>query len=547
MGQRPSSSAFARLRLLASLFVVVIAVWVTPQAANASFAVKSCGASSSLRTDAWARSMRPALDFLAEDWCTSTSGPSDWLADYSGGLSLRTPTTWTSPGPTTPTGVAASLTFTTPPGGTVVSIDYVRTLESATARWKTELVADDVFLEGCVTPQEDRCEGTVNTPDRRAFGPLVNTRELALRIVCDRPSCVYGLGPYSDAVVVLRSSTVTVEEHGLPSAGSPVASGLVGGWVGGGSAVAFAGSDQLGLRKVELLEGSAVVGFKGGACVDWSVRPCAEAEVGGGVGLEGSVSGAALGLAEGEHVLRTRATDAADNQALSAPVSVQIDTTAPVAQWVYGVDGESPLRKLSWALRAGGSPITAARVQVCTGQTLPAGDCHWISAPVDGPLTFDGGDRKQAVTAQLELTDAAGNVGLSSPFSYPRDAPPVDPPATTPQGPSGGGGGGGGTGPSLATTALRARFPKHLPRRAFLVRGSVRAGSAATVTIMAIGRNRSGKTVRTRVSMQPRKSGAFALRVRLPSGLVRRSKLRLTVVATPTKLYRRATLRRTLP
>lgn len=251
------------------------------------------------------------------------------------------------------------------------------------------------------------------------------TTTLDLAAWCDS-ACPYGAGPLYDFAAVIYSSTVTIREDGVPVASVPVASGLSNGWVtAGAGSLAFGGSDQLGLRSVGLVEGDgAVVTRDNGACVDWSVRPCAEASAGGSAGFAGSAVAGDLGaLSDGEHVLRTRAADAAGNVTLSAPLVVRIDRTAPVAEGLTGGGmASASTRTLDWGVPGGGSAVVSARVRLCTGAAFPATDCSWQAAPAEGPYAFDIGGDGRVASAQVELTDAAGNVGLSGETPFMRDA-----------------------------------------------------------------------------------------------------------------------------
>ena len=241
---------------------------------------------------------------------------------------------------------------------------------------------------------------------------------------CVQTNCLYGLGPYPDAAIVLRSSVVTIEENTPPSVSALSVTGLADGWATKSSQISMSGSDQLGLRKLELLDGLTVVSTKAGACVDWSVRPCAEAEVGGGPGL--SFDAALPGLASGSHELRARATDAAGNQSVSEPVTVKVDADAPVAGGLSG-GGLSNVstRTLAWNAPGGGSPITAGEVELCS--TGDPSRCTTTSVPPAGPFTFDLASYGQA-SARVRLTDLAGNVGVSASEVFTLDAVAPSPP-----------------------------------------------------------------------------------------------------------------------
>ena len=125
---------------------------------------------------------------------------------------------------------------------------------------------------------------------------------------------------------------------------------------------------------------------------------------------------ASPGLAEGPHVLSVESVDAASNA--SAPVS-----------WSWTVDLTAPAPASFTATPAASTSDTTARlaftveagaVLSCSVDGGPAGQCS-------SPYTLTGlalGAHSFAVTA----TDAAGNVGAVSSYSWTVTAPAVSPP-----------------------------------------------------------------------------------------------------------------------
>lgn len=314
-----------------------------------------------------------------------------------------------SPFGTSNSGRIAGLRLVAPPTGRLVAIDYQRRMLSIDTSWEVRLSADSQTLESCVvTFIDEQCPDATQT-GRYATTLPGATQQLDLAAWCVGGGCPYGSGPVHSVAFALYSSTVTVEESGLPSVSAPAFTGLGSdGWASSGASVTFAGSDQLGLRKIELVEGGVVRSVKNGVCVDWSVRPCAEASA--GVGLSSTVPVSSLGLAAGTHTLRTRATDGAGNESLSAPVTVKIDTEAPVAFGLAG-GGTSgvPMRTLTWNVPSGGSPVVSAKVELCS---FSGTRCESFAAPAGGPFTFDATSWVD-VNASVTLTDAAGNSALT--------------------------------------------------------------------------------------------------------------------------------------
>ncbi len=111
-------------------------------------------------------------------------------------------------------------------------------------------------------------------------------------------------------------------------------------------------------------------------------------------------------LADGDHLLRAVATDAAGNQARTAAVAVSLDSTAPVA---------GPIRLLGWVTREIGSNVTPVGHFTLTLDDREAGSTCRFEVSLDDGATWqptsaqqrdlpDGSYRFRAV-----VSDAAGN------------------------------------------------------------------------------------------------------------------------------------------
>ncbi len=390
-------------------------------------------------------------------------------------------------------------------------------------------------LEQCAPTLSDDCSQLANGGGIRSFA-LAGVANVRLELYCPAYPCRYGLGDQPSAAAVLRSSTVTVSETTLPAASTPVVAGLNDGWALPGSTITFAGSDSLGLRKVEAVKpltasDYGAVASKDGVCVDWSVRPCVDGP-GGSTGLSSTQSVSSLGLVEGTHSLRTRARDAAGNESLSGPVEVKVDTIAPIPAGVNGGGGSSEVgRTISWGLPAGGSPLASGTVKLCR---VSDGHCETFSVSPAGPFGFSipaWGD----VMATVSLKDAAGNTGTAAPIRLTYEAPtaasptPAAAPTPTPA-------------PTSTPTAgihdpkrlvLTATFPKKLGRRSVLVTGATSAGSTTAVTLRLTGKRTNGKTFRVYKTVKPESSGSWQARAKLPRDIRRRSGVKASVTASP--------------
>ncbi len=313
--------------------------------------------------------------------------------------------------------------LTVPSGSEVRRIEYTRRLQSIDQAWEVRLEAGGQLLESCVVPLgawecNEPPEGSYEEFD---IAPGEQTVELGAW--CLSSSCAYTGGPLYDFAAVIYSSVVTVEENTAPTASSPTLSGLSNGWVGpGGATASMVGSDTLGLKRLELVvDGSVSKTVNNAGCVDWSVLPCSDTSVPGlGPGFSGQA--AIEGVKDGLHQVQARAVDAAGNIATSGAVEVKVDRTAPSPPVSEDAILNTATAKVEWSqpVRDDGSPVVKTRARICTGTADPL-TCRWenvaLFGSADVPLGADG-DR---TTVQIEMTDAAGNVGLSPVVNYRRD------------------------------------------------------------------------------------------------------------------------------
>ncbi|MDQ8047017.1 MAG: hypothetical protein REI11_20595, partial [Patulibacter sp.] len=114
-----------------------------PSVATASsYSVRSCAASATGNSFAWSRTiLQSGALFDVNDWCGTSNGNADFMADYSGALSIRTTTTATSPSPTVAAGTVAELTFAAAVGSHITSLSYRRFLGSADQVFRASLLA----------------------------------------------------------------------------------------------------------------------------------------------------------------------------------------------------------------------------------------------------------------------------------------------------------------------------------------------------------------------------------------------------------------------
>lgn len=423
-------AAVKRARLV--LFVGGLWGLIAPWSALAgSYDVRSCAASASKRSDAWAQTVRPGDQFVSGDEC-SGGGTNDawldyrdarWLRTFDGGSTILNANV----------GVAAAWTLSAPSGAALTSIAYRRQLYSADEHWAVRMRHLSAVVDDCViTFERPSCADLGGTTYlREVMLPQVPT--LTLEIQCLASPCLYGVGPPSpnasqpSAAAVIYSSVVTVEENVAPTAGSLGVNGTVGGWLAPGATASLTGSDTLGLRRLEIVDasnGNAVVGtLTNTGCVDWSVLPCSESSVGLGPGFSGNAPIGTLG--DGEHQLRARAVDAAGNTALGSATMVKVDRTAPVAEPTTpnkAVSAGTAAFAWNGPAAAQYAPITGGRLKICTGPNAGSLTCTWSGAVgASGTANVPLGNNGDITNVQVELTDEAGNVGLSGTVQLRRD------------------------------------------------------------------------------------------------------------------------------
>lgn len=363
---------------------------------------------------------------LSGDSCASGGSNDTWF-DYRQARWLRT----LEEGPTllsAQTGTAAVLRFSVPSGAEVRGLRYRRAMYTSDEAWAVRVFAGSEQLEGCsiVSSQPDCPSG--GPSDEVSWEFPDGAPDLTMALECLATPCLYGIGSQPSAVGAIYYSVVTIEENVPPTDVNLAVNGTnAAGWLTAGATGSLSGSDTLGLRRLEVVDasnGDAVVGSVANTgCVDWSVLPCSEPSAGLGPGFSGSVAIGAL--PEGAHQLKARAVDAAGNLAVSGPVAVKVDRTAPVAvPTTTSAPISGTTAPFTWGAPAAPqtAPITGGRLKICTGPSASSLSCTWRNGigPAGSesvPLGNDG----DLTTVQVELTDEAGNVGLSSIVELRRD------------------------------------------------------------------------------------------------------------------------------
>jgi hypothetical protein len=125
----------------------------------------------------------------------------------------------------------------------------------------------------------------------------------------------------------------------------------------------------------------------------------------------------ALLATQGAQAITAQATDAAGNLGTSSPVTYTLDTVAPtLAVTSTGVLTNQTTQTISGTIDSADAGLTVSIYDGATllGTVIPAANGSWSKA-----VTLLSTQGAQSITAQA--TDAAGNVGTSSPVSYTLD------------------------------------------------------------------------------------------------------------------------------
>lgn len=405
------------------LIVSMLLVLCSPASSmGGTFDVRSCGASATRNSSAWQSMVTPGVAAVAGDWCVSGVGGDGrvaltgarWIrADDIGGPLVAGPST------------AGLLEFEGPPSAKLKRIRLQRRLQSIDDAWEVRIVelpsGNTIDLCDLTGSNEPEC------PDQHPAGLDASldasTTSVEVRLRCEMSNCGYAPGGLYDFAIAIYSSEVTIEENVAPSVGALTTSGAgPGGWFGSAGQIGMSGSDTLGIRRFEVLDGDQVVGTIERTCVDWSVLPCAEPSAGLSTSASASTGMAQLSLQQGvERSLRIRAIDAAGNATTSAPVNVAYDSTPRTAQSIgKGVQPGTTTRTVNWTVGGNGAPAVSAVARICTGATPDPASCEDRPVAPEGPLTLDIPASAYA-TARITITDAAGNTGLSELVSLPPD------------------------------------------------------------------------------------------------------------------------------
>jgi hypothetical protein len=344
----------------------------------------------------------------------------------------------------------------------------------------------------------------------------------------------------TDVDVEIFSAFLTISDPAAPTLGTPTGDGWTQtGWVQGTLPLALASMDNTGIAATKVYADGSLVGTLQRACSYDRPRPCSDEPV-GAVGLP------TAGLSDGVHAISVGAVDAAGNETkVDRPQQLKVDNNAPVAP--VGLVSPAPRStenrfSMHWSLPAdGGSPIVAARYQVCQAgvcgavQTAPSlTGVDGLALPAEGEgivkvwLVDELGHESSGSAAQMTINYAPEPASVPEPPSTsaplgppsaaapggatPGQAPEATQPGGTPQPP---GGGVKKAVPALKITALR------VSGRRVTVRGRVSARASGRLTIRFRARPRTNARPITITARPSIKRRAFTATLVLPRALAR--------------------------
>lgn len=411
-------------QLWLSALCVVVGVGVSaPGAAAGSYIVNSCQATSSRSFAAWSISVRPGEMVTAGSNCGIGQGTQTQYYDLREAAALVASTGGSAL--QAAAGNIAVAQLTAPPAAAIRGIAYRRHIDAANDEFWPGLYADAAVTERCVvTVQSPDCTALASDGDNRAFSFSPGVHQLTLGLTCGNPPCAYGFGTVPAAVIAIYSSEVTIEENTPPTLSPFTITGGSQGFVNGDAVVSFGGSDTLGIRKLEVLRGDDVAATVDGVCVDWSVLPCSEPSAGLGTGASGTKKISDLRLLTGRKTdLRVRATDGAGNVTTSAATTLEYDPDGYTVRNAAGTGlSNAEQRSLRWNAFGDGAPVTSSTAHLCIGTGPAPSDCRDVAVDPQGPLTFSLPNDGSTATAQITITDAAGNTTTSDSYAFSRDA-----------------------------------------------------------------------------------------------------------------------------
>ncbi|HMJ35280.1 MAG TPA: hypothetical protein VK501_15325 [Baekduia sp.] len=323
----------------------------------------------------------------------------------------------------TPAGDHSELIFTTTAGTAITRARYWRQVSKRSDdSWQPYIgpaggpAADTCDMNGapnCGVGSDDWYPEDPNPNlDRLAYADLqgISTTGFTVGLLCRDDGLTHictngGTLPQADAAIY--SAFFTIADPSAPATGAPAGSGWdATGWVDGAQGVlplALSSTDNTGISATRVYADGSLIATLQRSCSYDRPRPCTD-EPTGAVGIP------LAGLADGAHGIQVAAVDAAGNEErLDRPQPLWVDGAAPAAPVGLGSAAATSADNrfsATWALPAdAGTPIVAARYQLCQGGTCAAVQTAPSLTAVDGLALAAAGQG----TLRVWLVDSLGH------------------------------------------------------------------------------------------------------------------------------------------
>jgi hypothetical protein len=520
------------LTLSAALLALFVAAILTAVAAAAAqdrplpsdvgavdggaFVIQSCGETGS--ANGWTTTNSdPAALSVGVDCPPSNRPPGFPWSFQQAGVWISDRLSNTGGAPEANAGDRVEATFVPWPGTSITRLRYWRAIHKSVDpgdRWQPyiSLSTRNNVIDTCVIGGQSTCyEGGDDwfpnddtTTNRSSYSDLrgLSASSIIVGLYCS-DSDIHTCGNGSSLTHVdaeIFSAFLTISDPAPPTVGTPSGVGWTeDGWSQGTLPLTVASSDVTGISETRVYADGSLVAALQRSCSYDRPRPCSD-EPGGAVGVP------TMGLSDGPHGISVGAVDAAGNVTrVDRPASLLVDNGAPAApvSLVSPAPSSTSNRfEAHWSLPAdAGSPIVAARYQLCQGTTCGAVRNAPSLTSVDGlalPSAGTGTLRTWLVDALgHEAPAAAATLALSYVPVPAAGAPPTPAPdLTTPVPPD----------PQATPTPVPAENP--VPRPV------LKAAPALKIASL----RRSGRRITVRGTVSARASGRVTVRFRASAG-----------------------------
>ncbi len=511
---------------------------VGPVAGGGAFVMQSCGETGT--ANGWALTNSDGGALAAGADCPPSSRPPGFPGSFQqAGIWVSDRLSSTGGAPEADAGDRVESTFAPLAGTTVTRLRYWRAIHKIADpgdRWQPYIslstrsnVIDTCVIGGqstCFAGGDDWFPNDATTTNRSSYRDLpgLSASSIIVGLYCS-DSDVHTCGNGSTLTHVdaeIFSAFLTISDPDPPTIGTPTGDGWTAGtWSQGTLPLALASSDTTGISATRVYADGSLLATLQRSCSYDRPRPCTD-EPSGAVGLP------TAGLADGGHQIAVSAVDAAGNEArIDRPTPLLTDNNPPAAP--VGLASPAPSSTANrfeahWSLPAdAGSPIVAARYQLCQGATCGETQTAPSLTAVDGLVLPAEGD----ASLRVWLVDALGHeapaaaatlaLRYAPPMLGPNVTPTPDPTPTTPTPPP--------TTPNPAPRPTLKASPKlkitvlsHRGRHITL-RGTISARASGHVTVRF--RTRVAGRTRTLTAHPAIRTRAFRSTFTLPRSLAR--------------------------